>query len=283
MFSGIKFKPRSTSLRKPSTRLNKGRTARSIRNRNTNLASAAYKLAKSTAKNVEVMHWKTDTFPNIAAPITFNNATAFTIDGINMTTGALAAGWAANYAGSKTGVVMYTIGHMKRGTVDQAPGYHFGNEAYIRSMLLKFNMYCNTTANVTVRMLLLKIKGALLTPEDLPFYDRSPAATTPDLTTFVDKGRSSVIQKVLIDRIIKLEKYDSTSLRESKHISLYKKLNTKYYYGVPTDGLAGTTGTPSGVHDLADGSPSYVLVFTTDSPTTGAVNIYGNMLINYVP
>lgn len=257
-----------------AARQNSGQTARSVRNKNTAIATKALRIAKANAKNNEIMHWKTP-----LTSLSFNNASAWTVDGINMTTAATGAGWNANYSGSKTGVVAYTIGRMNRATTSTVPGYRFGNEAVIRSFWLKFRLLCNATTNSRIRVMLLKVKGSIQ-PEDLPFYDN--ATTDPDLLTFTDKGKASRIQKVMFDRLVKLDSFDHNGVDQVKYFNIFKRVNTKYHYGVPTQGNAYITDDPDGLHDIAEGSPNYWLVIATDNTTASAVSVQGNMLINYL-
>lgn len=262
--------------RAAAARSNAGLKANAIRNKNTAIATKALRLAKNAQKNIEIQHWKSS-----ISGVSFNSASAWTVDDINMTSGATGSGWLSNYSGGKTGVVMYTVGHMNRATTQTTPGYRYGDVAMIRSFWFKLRLTCNATTNARVRVMLLKVKGAIAEPEDLPFYDN--ATTAPELETFTDKGKTSRIRKVMYDKIIKLDSFDHNGLAQVKYLNLFRKVNTKYFFGAPTKGDAGLTGDPDGLHDIAEGASSYVLVLATDTTTASAVSVQGNLLTNYVP
>lgn len=257
-------------------RKNRGLKASAVRNRNTAKVDKALRQIKDLQKNVEIQHWKSS-----LTGVSANSASAWTVDGINMTSGATAAGWLSNYTGGKTGVIMYTVGHMNRATTQTSPGYRYGDVAMIRSFWFKIRLTCNATTNSRIRVMLLKVKGAIADPEDLPFYDNG--TTAPELETFTDKGKTSRIKKVMYDKIIKLDNFDNDGLRQVRYLNIFRRVNTKYFYGAPTKGDAGLTGDPDGLHDIAEGASSYVLVFATDTTTTSAFSIQGNLLTNYVP
>lgn len=266
-------RPRRRNRRRSVPAANAGRTSAAVRNRNTQIATRALNMAKSLQKNVDIEHWKYS-LPTASLTSTSN----WTVDGADMTTGATAVGWLSNYTGSKTGVFFYTLGHMNRSTTNTVPGYRYGDTTMIRNFWLKLRMTGNVTANTRFRVMLLKVKGKL-EPEDLPFYDN--ASSTPELETFTDKGKTSKIQKVLLDKVIVLRKYDNSSSGQIKWLNIFRRVNTKYFYRAPTLGDAGTTGDPDGLHDIAEGSPNYYLVFANDGANTLTVD--GNAIINYIP
>jgi hypothetical protein len=268
-------RPRRLRRRRRPAAGNAGRKASYVRNRNTNIAVKALRMAKNLQKNVEIMHHKQS-----LATISLDKDDAFNIDGVNMVSDATTYGWAENYAGGKTGMAVYTIGALNRATDDNDEGYRHGNTMFLRSFWFKLRLTNNTATNSRVRIMLVKMSRAP-DPQDFPFYDN--VRNDPELETFTDKGKTSNIKRVLWDKIIQLEKNDATSLRETKYINLFRRVNTKYFYGAPTEGSAGIGGDPDGLYDMAIGASRYYLVFATDSTTTNSIVIDGNLLVNYIP
>lgn len=264
------FKRRTSRRSNPNSKLKR----KAAINRNTSIATRALRLAKRNAQNVEIQHWK-----SAQTSTTFNNATVWTVDGINMTTLATANGWLANDASGKTGAVAYTIGSMDRSTTSEAPGYRSGNNYFLRSFWIKGRLTCNTTTNSRIRMMVLKVRG-MLKPDDLPFYMNG---TSPDLNTFTDKGKRQSIATVLYDRVIRLSAYDNTNLSQVRYFNFFRRANTKYIYDSPTEGSAGLAGDPDGLHDIGTSSYNYWVVFATDTTTASAVTVDMNTLVNYVP
>lgn len=263
-----------------ATAKNKGRTARAVRNRNTSIATQALKIAKANAKQTEIYH-----YVKALPALTFaNNSNWTSLENgvqVDMTSSATANGWLANYAPATpcTGLLTIPIGHFNRTTTDAEAGTRSGNEMFLRSVWLKIKFTCNTTTNAIAKIMLLKVRGQLR-PEMLSEFT-SPG--TPDFMQFQSKHGASSVQRVLYNRIIKLDDFDNDGLEQVKYLSIFKRLNTKYFYRAPTEGSAGLSDDPDGQHDIGIASSNYYFVIMTDTSTTAAVGISGNMLTNYVP
>lgn len=236
---------------------------------------AIKKLKKDVKRNSQSIirrHWIVS-----QAVSTVTRASNWHVNGVDMTTGAVADGWLSNYTSGKTGTVFFALGHLDLETTSSSPGYRNSQNPYFSSFWIKGTITGSLNSNIRYRMMLCKVKGAL-SPEDLPFY--WSGGTTPDLESFTDKDSSSRIKRVYIDKIRTLVKYNDSTKQQTHTVNIFKKVNTKYFYGAPTQGSAGLTGVADGRHDIAEGTYNYYLVFATDEPTEAmAINL--NILTNY--
>lgn len=243
-------------------------------------ANQALRLAKKNARQVEISHM-TKAIPAVTLTNSSNWRSLENGTTVDMTTAATANGWLANYAPATpcTGIITIPICHLNRETADADDDVRQGNELFLRSVWLKLKLSCNVTTNAIVKLMLLKVRGKL-SPEDLSEYT-SPG--TPDFMQFQSKKGSGRVMKVLYNRIVKLDNYDHVGLQQEKYFSIFRRLNTKYFFRAPTEGNAGLSGDADGQHDLGITSANYYFVILTNTSTAAAVGLSGNMLTNYVP
>lgn len=256
---------------------NRGRTATAVRNRNTNIATTALRIAKANARQKEIRHWEYQ-IPGLNIQ---NNSAWTSSEGgtnVNMSTGATSSGWLSNYTGSKTGLLTVPLAHMARETTNTDAGYRSSNSCFIRNIWVKLKISCNTTNNANLRLMFLTVKGKL-SPEDLGVLKN---ANTPELNTFQEHGARGRVKKILYDKIIKMDNFNSDGLNQVRFLNIFRRVNTKYFYGAPTQGNAGLTGDPDGNHDLSETSLNHYLMVCTDSSTTNAISVEGNVLVNYL-
>lgn len=258
-------------------RRRKARKAKTV----TGKVNMALKIAKRNAQAIDLYHYK-EQIPTTS----FNNASAFTVlaadTAINMTSAATSSGFAENYSGGKTGLIVIPLGRYNRATTDSTNGYRSGDGVLLKSFWVKMKLSCNATTNANVRVLLVQHRGAIVLPEDTGIYENQ---ASPELETFINKGnKASRIKRVVYDRVVKLDDFDHDgSTKQVKHFNFFRKVNQKTNYYAPTLGSAGTTGDADGYMDVGEFSRAWSILLCTDSSTTSAVTVSGNILTNYNP
>lgn len=255
---------------------------------NNNVATRALSLAKFAVRNIQKRSWYV-TRDNEDLSLTDNP----TIDSVDMTNaGAMAAGgWkttgpnSAVYTGTSKGMHVFTVGHMGRETTSAAPGYRTGNMTTLLKYFAKLKLVGASAVDTTMRVMLVKYRGAMISPDDFPLLWTS-VATTPDLNGFVVRGNGVYI-KAIYNRLIKLDSTDNPDIKKTtKHIFVTRRLNQHMNYRAPATKGSATTD-PLNAHDVSNGSYSYAWVILTNqtgtpAPDAGA-KVYLQDILTYVP
>lgn len=235
------------------------------------VARSALALAKKNSQQVEIQHF------NVLNTLSgFNKSTTFKIDNIDMTA-ITPTGYSsrAQYTGTATGCVAYSLFQMDQGTTAQSDGYRSGMELMARSAWIRGELNCSANSNMDVRVMLIKTKGHF---DPAALGNVYMAGNTPELYGFIDTGKSGVITKILYNRLIRLRKNDDTSRNQRVYLNIFRKLNVKQFYSDNTIGA----GVGLSRRDLTIGTSQYYLVFLTDE-TTNTLNGTFQLLQNYIP
>lgn len=251
-------------------------------------ASKALSIARFAARNIQKRSWY-----QVRQILDVNKTDNPTIDGVDMTNAAnmAAGGWkttgpnSAVYTGTAKGMSVLTVGHMGRETTQALPGYRTGNMTNLLKYYAKLKLTGATVEDTTFRVMLCKIKGAMISPDDYPLL-WTAASTSPDLNGFIVRGNGSYI-KAIYNRLIKVDSTNNVDMvRSTKHIFITRRLNQAVNYRAPATKGSATTD-PSQLHDISNGSYSYAwVIFTNQVNTPGAdagAQIDLQDILTYVP
>lgn len=242
------------------------------------IARRANKKASQALANVDIRHQVDESANNFGyQQKIFNTTEPYTLNNVNMTTSATANGWAANYSGGKTGCIGWVIPVAARDDTTLTHQTRTGNDLFLRSVMMNIRLLGSGTDNSNIRVLFLKVRGHI-EPEDLGTIYRD--TTTPVMGGFLDKGRASKIKHVLYDRTFRMVRFNETQLQQERYIKIFRRLNTRIFYGYPTAGN-GVLNATDGEHDVHDGSYNFYLLALTDNSTD--VTIIPHVVVNYVP